>query len=197
MKTKFDQLVDKLLNEGAFDDNLNDLMNRMHPPAEPKLFGHHSSTEDYKVGPVYHGGGWNGVSMPSIRDGSYGTGVYFTTSKQRAMGYATEEREFKASKTRYLVEAMLGFYGKVLEINTKAKEGPQTALMRLTGWDERKAWNSIDKQFEKTGNLGKMLRVKGTAAGFDGLAIHNDTDTEYVVWFPQSIKVIKVEPVDF
>lgn len=165
---------------------------------ETNLFGNRYFHGTPNIGPVYHGGGWNGISAPLIRDGSFGTGIYFTTSKERAMGYATEEREYKSSSKKYLVEAMLAVENPI-EMNMENGsdfDSSLDVLMKLTGWNRNKAALTIDRQFERTGNLGNILRKKGIEKGYDSLIIHTKFDIEYVLWFTHSIKVINVEPVN-
>jgi hypothetical protein len=161
---------------------------------QPRLWGYNDGGE-HIIGPVYHGGGWNGINVPLIRDGEMGTGIYFTNSKERALSYTNsswrETQGRKAGKGKYLVEATLRLTKPII-VPKEKKWPPFYALVSL-GMKPEKADNILNKHQERTGNTGPAVRKLGESTGHDGLIIHRDSDIEYVVWQPYNVKVVNVE----
>lgn len=163
-----------------------------------KLFGHQSNPAEYTIGPVYHGGGWNGINAPLVRDGEYGTGIYFTTSKDDALSYTKSDwkeiQGAKASKTQYLIEARLRMKKPVvLEKDVRWPE--HDALVQL-GMNSEKAKNALYKVQERTGGTGSIIRKLGESLGYDGILFHRNNDTDYYIsWQPQNVMVTNVQKV--
>jgi hypothetical protein len=149
----------------------------------------------YNIGPVYHGGGWNGINMPLIRDGSFGTGIYFTSSKERALSYTESDwkeiQGSKAGKRQHLIEARLRLRNPAV-VEKGARWPEVTALVQM-GMKRERAENAINRAQERTGNTGSVIRKQGESKGHDGLIIHHDNEAEYVVWQPFNVMVVDVK----
>ena len=159
-----------------------------------KLFGNQSNPDEYKIGPVYHGGGWSGINAPLVRDGALGTGIYFTNSKERALSYTESDwkdvQGAKAGKGQHLIEAMLRLVKPVIVENTRWPE--YKALIQL-GMKPERAENTINKAQERTGNTGSSIRKLGESKGYDGIIVHQDNNIEYIVWQPYNVMVTNVQ----
>lgn len=157
-------------------------------------FNSRSDISIYNIGPVYHGGGWNGISVPLIRDGALGTGIYFTDSKARALSYTESEwkeiQGAKAGKGQHLIEASISLKNPVVVKDTRWPE--HKALIQL-GMKPEKAENAISKAQERTGNTGSVIRKLGESKGYDGIIIHHDDSIEYVVWQPNNVIVTNIQ----
>lgn len=160
-----------------------------------KFFNSSSDINEYNIGPVYHGGGWNGIKAPLVRDGEYGTGVYFTTSKEHALSYTKSDwkeiQGAKASKNQYLIEARLRMRNPVI-IQKDAKWPEHNALVQL-GMNSEKAENALYKVQERTGYTGSIIKKRGESLGYDGILFHRDDMDYYIVWQPWSVMVTNVE----
>jgi len=158
------------------------------------LWNIQSDINEFNIGPVYHGGGWNGISAPLVRDGALGTGIYFTNTKDRALSYTQSEwkevQGNKAGKAQHLVEAMLRLNNPVVVENNRWPE--YKALIQL-GMKPERAENTINKTQERTGNTGSVIRKLGETKGYDGIMYHQDNNIEYVVWQPYGIVVTNVQ----
>lgn len=159
-----------------------------------RLFNHQSNPDDYNIGPVYHGGGWNGINAPLIRDGSLGTGIYFTDDKNRALSYTEadwkEVQGAKAGKSQYLVEARIRMTKPVI-IPQEAK-WPEFKALVLLGMKPERAENTINRAQERTGYTGSSIRKLGETKGYDGIMRHTSGDIEYVVWYAYHVMVTNV-----
>ncbi len=160
------------------------------------FFNSRSSISDFNIGPVYHGGGWNGINAPLVRDGEYGTGIYFTTSKDHALSYTKadwkEIQGAKASKTQYLIEARLRIK-KPIVLEKDVNWPEHNALVQL-GMKPEKAEQALYKVQERTGNTGSIIRKRGESLGYDGILFHRNNDMDYyIVWQPYNVMVTNVE----
>jgi hypothetical protein len=159
------------------------------------FFNNRSDINEYNIGPVYHGGGWNGVNAPLVRDGALGTGIYFTNSKERALSYTQSDwkeiQGAKAGKSQHLIEARLRLKNPVVVENTRWPE--YKALIQL-GMKPERAENIINKAQERTGNTGSSIKKLGESKGYDGIIVHQDNNNiEYIVWQPYNCMVTNVE----
>jgi hypothetical protein len=161
----------------------------------PIPFNSRSNINEYNIGPVYHGGGWNGVNAPLIRDGELGTGVYFTDSKERALSYTQsdwkETQGAKAGKRQHLIEARIRMRKPII-LEKGVRWPPFSALVQL-GMKPERADNTINRAQERTGNTGSCIRTLGEKNGYDGIIFHREGDIEYVVWQPFGVMVTNIE----
>jgi hypothetical protein len=162
-------------------------------------FFNNSSSSNFNIGPVYHGGGWNGTTAPFIRDGSYGTGIYFTDSYNEAKKYATDEdwRDLQSvygkgkRKGTYIVEAFLNINNPLIREDENDYMFILNSLIEF-GWSKKKADDKINKQFENTGNIGSFFKKEAIKKGYDGL-VHKKNIDIYVCFNPHQVKVTNVE----
>ena len=140
----------------------------------------------------YHGGGWSGDSLPLLRDGEFGTGVYFTSDYGVAKHYATdtEWHEIQGGKgkgkRKYIVEVEISFRNPF--IVKKTNPNPFNVAQELGINPER-----IEKAFERKGNAGSVIRLKGQNLGYDGMILDYGDQHHYVVWSVSNVKVTNVE----
>jgi len=160
-----------------------------------RLFNNRSDINEYNIGPVYHGGGWNGINAPLVRDGELGTGIYFTNSKARALSYTEsswkESQGAKAGKHQHLIEARIRIKKPV--VLEKGVRWPEHSALVLLGMKPERAQNALYKVQERTGNTGSIIRRLGQNMGYDGIIFHRDKDIEYIVWQPYNCMVTDVE----
>jgi hypothetical protein len=168
-------------------------LEQSEPTAIP--FNNRSDINDYNIGPVYHGGGWNGIGMPLVRDGELGTGIYFTDDKKRALSYTEsswkETQGGKLGKRQHLIEARIRLKKPII-IQKDVKWPAFNALVQL-GMKPERADKTLNKTQEMTGNTGPSIRKLGLSKGYDGLIFHRDNDIEYVIWQPMSVMVTSIE----
>jgi hypothetical protein len=196
MSNKDDSLINQLYYKQILSPKIKDLyLKEQHEPARRFWNSDNEDSSNYNVGPVYHGGGWNGISMPLIRDGSFGTGIYFTSSKARALSYTESDwkeiQGAKAGKRQHLIEARLRLPNPV--VVEKGARWPEFAALVQLGMNPERAKNAIYRAQERTGNTGSVIRKQGESKGYDGLIIHHDDESEYVVWQSYNVMVVDVE----
>lgn len=135
------------------------------------------------VGPVYHGGKWDGVSPIKMGRGALGTGAYFTPNKELAWRYATEAgAEVK--------EAYLDIQKPIVIKSFKdAGVHPCVQALEILGMPKEKASDLVERIEENKGYLGKEISSRAIPQGYDGIFYyHNNTLREIVIW--NSDKVI-------
>jgi hypothetical protein len=164
--------------------------------SEPTVipFNSRSNINDYNIGPVYHGGGWNGMNAPLIRDGEIGTGIYFTDNKERALSYTKSDwkdvQGSKAGSSQHLIEARLKMRKPVIVENPRR---PAFRALIQLGMKPERAESTVEKALERTGNVGSVIRKLGESKGYDGIIIHLDNNIEYVVWHTQDVMVTNAQ----
>lgn len=179
---KFYKLIDKVLLENNRLFNNNDYNNVL----------------DFKIGPVYHGGGWNGITAPLVRDGSYGTGVYFTDKHEVAKSYATDttwhmvQGAKSKRKGTYIVEARLKMKNPIVDDSENDWSLMVNSLVKF-GWTEERANDKLNKQYERTGNVGNFFRKEAINNGYDGIIHKSKNYSIYVVFSPYDVYVTNVE----
>lgn len=136
-------------------------------------------------GPVYHGGGWDGLSPIKIAGrGALGAGAYFSPIRSVAEKYAREQGGV-------VIEAFLDISNQ-LEIRMKSgtfKHPCVDALIQL-GLDPEIAFRKVEKIEENKGYLGKEISTLALAKGYDALFQYFDgTLKEIVIW--NSNKVLR------
>ena len=150
------------------------------------------------TGMMYHGGGWNGVTAPLIRDGALGTGVYFTSDKSRAVSYANGENQtlsgLKKTK-KHIVSAEARLSNPLVIDSPNDWMAASDSLVKL-GMSREKANDKVDSMYEKKGNIGSVIRTKGIQNGHDGIIWNRGGDSEIVVWYPNNIRVIDAKSLD-
>lgn len=155
----------------------------------------HGLNESY-IEPVYHGGGWNGTGSALIRDGAMGTGIYFSNSKEVALWYTTKEGETEQGSKKlkkYLITARLNMKNPLI-VNAENEYRASIQCLVMCGYTEKRAMNTVEKQFERLGNLGNVIRKAGIAKNHDGIVWNRpNSQTDYIVWYPNSIEVIDVK----
>jgi hypothetical protein len=135
------------------------------------------------VGPVYHGGKWDGVSPIKMGRGALGTGAYFTPNKELAWRYATES----GAEVR---EAYLDVK-KPIKINSyrDTRVHPCVQALEILGIPKEKAVLLVERVEENKGYLGKEISSRAIPQGYDSIFYYdNNTLREIVIW--NSDKVI-------
>ena len=135
------------------------------------------------VGPVYHGGKWDGVSPIKMGRGALGTGAYFTPLRHKADMYAKENRgtisiAFLDIKNPLIIKTS----------NSNYSHPCVDALIQL-GVEPKKAKNLVEKVEEEKGYLGKEISSRAIQQGYDAIFQYFvDVLYEIVIW--NSDKVI-------
>ena len=135
------------------------------------------------VGPVYHGGKWDGFSPIKMGRGALGTGAYFTPNKELAWRYATESG---AS-----VEEVYLDVKNPIKINSyhDTRVHPCVQALEILGMPKEKAMQLVERVEENKGYLGKEISSRAISQGYDGIFYYdNNTLREIVIW--NSDKVI-------
>jgi hypothetical protein len=163
---------------------------------KPKYFHANPKFDsEFKYGPVYHGGYWNGLKSILSRKGELGVGAYFTPSKEEAISYAGNKGGYEGSGGGYLVESFLDIKNPLKM--EKGWKGYVSVFVEL-GMDEKKAKNMMEKNNDRSGWLiGNEFKKLGEIKGHDCIFAYLNGDlSEIVIWNPiQQVKVTNVEKV--
>jgi hypothetical protein len=138
---------------------------------------------DFNVGPVYHGGTWDGKSPMRVNGrGALGIGAYFTPIRSKAEGYAKESGGT-------VVETYLRCPNPLeIHVNHGSEHPCVQALVKL-GMNEAKAEKLVERVEEKYGYMGGEIKKLALEQGYTGLFEYfNGTLTEIVVWTPQQVQ---------
>lgn len=134
------------------------------------------------IGPVYHGGKWDGVSPIKMGKGSLGYGAYFTPDHKHAEGYAYDNGGS-------VYEVYLNVKNPLI-ISVGDKQHPCVEALVSLGMDSEKAYKFVEKIEEEKGYLGKEIMKRAVAAGYDGLIEYkNGKLLEIVVWNSRNVIV--------
>lgn len=135
------------------------------------------------LGPVYHGGKWDGVSPIKMGRGALGIGAYFTPNKELALRYATESGSGVS-------EVYLDVKNPI-KINSfsDTRVHPCVQALEILGMPKENAVKLVERVEENKGYLGKEISSRAIPQGYDSIFYyHKDTLREIVVW--NSDKVI-------
>jgi hypothetical protein len=137
---------------------------------------------DFNIGPVYHGGTWDGVKAIRVSGrGALGVGAYFTPIKDVAEGYARESGG-RVIETRLRVR-------NPLKIESGDRSHPMIAALVQLGVNEEKAVAMVEKEEEKHGYMGGQVKKLALAQGYDAIFQYfNGTLREIVVWSANQVK---------
>lgn len=141
----------------------------------------------FNVGPVYHGGTWDG-SQKAIKvngRGALGIGAYFTPIKNIADYYAKESGG-------QVTTAFLNVRNP-LEIYTDSsnREHPVVAALVSLGMNPEKASAFVEREEEKYGYIGSQLKNLAQSKGYDGIYQYfNGNLREIVIWNKAQVKPI-------
>ena len=135
------------------------------------------------VGPVYHGGKWDGVSPIKMDRGALGTGAYFTPNKEWALWFANE-----SGKGSRVIEVYLDV-NNPLKIYSDTGIYPNVQALETLGMSREKAIKLVEKVEEEKGYLGKEISSRAIKQGYDCIFYYYKGNfTEIVIW--NSSKVI-------
>lgn len=135
------------------------------------------------LGPVYHGGKWDGISPIKMDRGALGTGAYFTPSREIALRYATEPGS-GVSEAYLNVKNPLKLYS-LYDIRIH----PCVQALEILGMAKEKAEKLVEKVEEKSGYLGKEISSRAIPQGYDCIFYYHKGElAEIVIW--NSDKVI-------
>lgn len=131
---------------------------------------------DFNIGPVYHGGTWDGVKPIRVTGrGALGVGAYFTPIKSVAEQYATESGG-KVIETYLRVK-------NPLKLESGDRSHPMIQALVKLGVPETKAINAVEREEEKYGYMGGQVKKLAIQAGYDAIFQYfNGTLREIVVW---------------
>ncbi len=140
--------------------------------------------DQFNVGPVYHGGTWDGSKPIKVTGrGALGIGAYFTPILEIAQNYAKESGG-------QVVKAYLRI-NKPLEIFSDDKrEHPMVTALVTIGMNRQKADLFVEKQEEKYGYMGSQIKNLALAKGYDAIYQYfNGSLREIVIWNKTQVKV--------
>jgi hypothetical protein len=140
---------------------------------------HNIKESTSKLGPVYHGGSWDGSKQIKTNGrGALGQGAYFTPDIKIAEQYAKE------SGLPYVVEAFLHIMNPlVIHTNTGEMSHPCVDAFVQLGIDKDKAVAMVEKIEDQYGYVGKQISSRAVPQGYDGiLQYFNNRLREIVVW---------------
>ena len=141
-----------------------------------------------KLGPVYHGGAWDGSKQIKTNGrGALGQGAYFTPDMKIAEQYAKE------SGMPYVVEAFLHIMNPlVIHTNTGEMSHPCVDALVQLGVDKDKSVAMVEKIEDQYGYVGKQISSRAIPQGYDGiLQYFNNRLREIVVWNPTQVQQTK------
>ena len=145
--------------------------------------------DDYNIGPVYHGGSWDGVkSIKTTGRGALGVGAYFTPIKSLAQGYADEA----GGK---VVETFLRVHNPLKIYTENHQTHPMVDALVQLGMDRTKAEVFVEKEEMKKGYLGSQVKNLAQAKGYDAIfQFFNGKLREIVIWNPKQVKPVQSNP---
>lgn len=137
------------------------------------------------LGPIYHGGKWDGKTPIKMSRGALGYGAYFTPSLEIAEYYAKQNAGVVTQVNIDIRNPL------VIKLNNSKPEHPCVLALKLLGMPEKNAEKLVEKVEEMKGYMGKEISTRAIAAGYDGIyEFFNDKLREIVVW--NSNKVTKI-----
>jgi hypothetical protein len=140
--------------------------------------------DDFNIGPVYHGGTWDGTKLVRVNGrGALGVGAYFTPISSVADTYAKESGG-------QLTKAFLRIHNP---LKLESGDGSHPAIQALTklGMPEAKAIKLVERVEEQHGYMGGEIKKLAITQGYDGIFQYfNGTLREIVVWSPHQVKVV-------
>lgn len=140
---------------------------------------------DFNVGPVYHGGTWDGKNPMRVNGrGALGTGAYFSPDRAYVEKYAKESGG-------QIIETHLKIH-KPLEIHMDRTrpEHPCIQALEKLGMKPEKADALVNRVEELKGYMGKEIQSLATKQGYDGIYEFFDGQLkEIVVWSPSQVQL--------
>lgn len=142
---------------------------------------------DFNIGPVYHGGTWDGVkAIKTSGRGALGSGAYFTPIKDVAQGYAAEGGG-QLIQTRLRVHNPLKIYTV-----SQARTHPMVDALVQLGVEQEKAAAFVEKEEERKGYLGTQVKNLAQSKGYDAIfQFFNGKLREIVVWNANQVEYQK------
>jgi len=120
---------------------------------------------------VYHGGfDVAGAKKPEFRvskRSGYGSGIYFTPKREYAEKYTRETGNAETVENGVIGEYLLKVEHPLLVWSSGY---PGDILVRL-GWDEERANEYIEREYERYGGIAQVFQRAAQARGFDGLFV--------------------------
>jgi hypothetical protein len=140
---------------------------------------------DFNIGPVYHGGTWDGIKPVKVNGrGALGVGAYFTPNKDIAQNYATES----GGK---VIETQLRIHNPLKLYNQDNKTHPMVDALVILGMPEEKAARFVEKEEEKYGYVGGQVKKLAQSKGYDAIFQYfNGKLREIVVWNANQVKYL-------
>lgn len=137
---------------------------------------------DFNIGPVYHGGTWNGISNIKVNGrGALGVGAYFTPIKSVAENYAKESGG-------QVIETMLRVRNP-LKIESGDRSHPMINALVQLGVKESRAISVVEKEEEKHGYMGGQVKKLALDQSYDAIFQYfNGTLREIVIWSPLQVR---------
>jgi hypothetical protein len=131
---------------------------------------------DFNIGPVYHGGNWDGIKpIKTTGRGALGVGAYFTPIKNVAE-YYTKETGGKLLQTNLQVK-------NPLKIESGDASHPMVAALVQLGINREKAEMVVEKEEEKHGYMGGQVKNLAIKQGYDAIFQYfKGTLREIVIW---------------
>lgn len=153
------------------------------------LFEDEEQNPGFNVGPVYHGGTWNGKVPPKVTGrGALGSGAYFTPIKSVAETYA---RESGGKVTETFLKVRKPFELK-MEKQGPLGHYPHPCILALEqlGMPKVKAEKLVDRVEEQKGYMGTEISKLATQQGYDALFQYFDgVLREIVIWNPGQVQL--------
>lgn len=136
------------------------------------------------IGPVYHGGNWDGIKpIKTTGRGALGSGAYFTPIRSLAEQYAAESGGKVVTAYLYMNNP-LKIYGYK---NTFSH--PCVEALVLLGVNRQKAEQKVERAEESKGYVGREISSLALAANYDGLIQYFEGQPrEIVVWNAAQVK---------
>lgn len=142
----------------------------------------YENDNEFNVGPVYHGGSWNGLKpIRTSGKGALGVGAYFSPIKSVAERYANESGGT-------VTKVMLAIKNPLILESGDGSHPMIQALVKL-GIEETKAENVVEKVEEEHGYMGSQIKNLALKQGYDGIFQYfNGVLKEILVWNSWQVK---------
>lgn len=140
-----------------------------------------NSREGFDLGPVYHGGRWDGKRRMRVGGrGALGIGAYFTPIRSFAEEYAKESGG-TVTETYLRIK-------NPLRLDSGDGTHPLIVGFIKLGMDPQKAEKLVERQEEQYGYIGSQLKNLALQKGYDGIFLYfKGILREIVVWTPEQI----------
>lgn len=137
---------------------------------------------DFNIGPVYHGGTWDGIKLIKVNGrGALGVGAYFTPNQSVAEDYARESGG-------QVIETMLRVRNPLKIESGDASHPMVNALVQL-GMKPGRAEAMVEREEEKHGYMGGQVKKLALDQGYDAIFQYfNGTLREIVIWSPYQVQ---------